>query len=137
MASGKNIVNYEQKCEDWYYNQNLQYLFLQIITTLSCPCDRRLARFDRRWKKDRYPSFSGSPMTCYYQRNLRVTRATQVHLSCIIYRAFITATYQPLVNIYANTFSLYCFSILKNVTYCYYYITCKCVDDCNIARVCA
>ncbi|KAI0221528.1 Mucin-like protein [Lamellibrachia satsuma] len=77
VASGKITVNYEEKCKVWYYSQNQADVFLQMITTLPCPCDRRLARYDRRWKKDRNPSYSGSSMACYYQRNLRVTRATQ------------------------------------------------------------
>ena len=107
VASGKRAVNYEEKCEDWYYSQNQADVFLQMITTLPCPCDRRLARSDRRWKKDRNPSFSGSPMACYYQRNLRVTRATQVDLSCIaLYRISINTSQltfkQQLTNIHTR-----------------------------------
>ncbi|KAK2157058.1 hypothetical protein NP493_1917g00000 [Ridgeia piscesae] len=78
VASGKiDFINYEAKCQDWYYSQNPWYMWYQRVTTLPCPCDRRLAYYDRRWQRDRHQAHTESRMTCYYQRNMRLTRATQ------------------------------------------------------------
>lgn len=103
VASGYNIgnpPNYEQKCEDWFFSQfDMVY---QTASTLSCPCDRRLAMYDRRWQKDRHQAQSGSQMTCYYQRHLRFTTATQVYISCLkiyIQQMYIIASYQHRINI--------------------------------------
>ena len=78
VASGKTDINYNQKCKDWFNSQDLSTLYRKMVATLPCPCDLRLASRDNRWKQDTKPAHSGTQMTCYYQRNLRTTKATQV-----------------------------------------------------------
>ena len=77
-SDSTNDVNYDQKCVDWYYSQNMFLIDLQVLLAPSCPCDRQLARFDRRWQMDVELALTGSSMECYYQRFLSFTTATHV-----------------------------------------------------------
>ena len=114
VASGKpdpGAINYEAKCLDWYLSQNMEYIWFQKMFTLSCPCDRRLALLDRRWQWDRHQKWSESQISCFYQRNMRFTSATQVWISCVknMYSWLqhnISASDQQNINIYNNNQSI-------------------------------
>ena len=74
VGFSKNVINYAQKCDDWYNNQDQQALASQMASIQPCPCDLRQAKGDKRWKKDT----DVTDMECFYQRHVLLTNATQV-----------------------------------------------------------
>ncbi|KAK2162836.1 hypothetical protein NP493_1501g01029 [Ridgeia piscesae] len=69
VASGRNEVNYDQKCFNWFANEMRRYWLLRSYWawTRDCPCDGRLAMGDGRWRFDR-DKFYKTGSRCYYER---------------------------------------------------------------------
>ncbi|KAK2158335.1 hypothetical protein NP493_1807g00024 [Ridgeia piscesae] len=71
VASGRHEVNYDQKCLNWFAGEMnwLWDLRFFLSWTLPCPCDRRLADMDSRWRFDwRLYYRTNYEKMCFYER---------------------------------------------------------------------
>ncbi|KAK2172014.1 hypothetical protein NP493_1002g01061 [Ridgeia piscesae] len=71
VASGSHEVNYDQKCYNWHAAEMRRWRLVLFywLWTRPCPCDKRLAWMDGRWRADyiQYYNTRGEKM-CYYER---------------------------------------------------------------------
>ncbi|KAK2162840.1 hypothetical protein NP493_1501g01086 [Ridgeia piscesae] len=71
VASGRNEVNYDQKCFNWFANEMRRISLVRYYWrwTMVCPCDLRLALMDGRWRFD-WKQFYETRFErrCYYER---------------------------------------------------------------------
>jgi len=71
VASGSHEVNYDQKCYNWHAAEMRRWRLVLFYWrwTRPCPCDKRLAWMDGRWRADyiQYYNTRGEKM-CYYER---------------------------------------------------------------------
>ncbi|KAK2175059.1 hypothetical protein NP493_751g01026 [Ridgeia piscesae] len=71
VASGRNEVNYDQKCFNWFANEMRRISLVRYYWrwTMVCPCDERLALMDGRWRFD-WKQFYETRFErrCYYER---------------------------------------------------------------------
>ncbi|KAK2160812.1 hypothetical protein NP493_1626g00009 [Ridgeia piscesae] len=71
IASGRPGINYDQKCFNWFAGEIRQWWFVRyyLSWTRPCPCDRRLARMDSRWRFDWRQFYrTNYEKRCYYER---------------------------------------------------------------------
>ncbi|KAK2152978.1 hypothetical protein NP493_2378g00005 [Ridgeia piscesae] len=54
VTSGRHVVNYDQKCSNWFANEMKRIWLVRYYWswTMVCPCDLRLALMDTRWGFD-------------------------------------------------------------------------------------
>ena len=80
VSPDRKIVNYEQKCYDWFAGEMERERLLQFYWswTLVCPCDRRLASMDKRWRMYlKQLNEVRSDRDCFYER-MPMAQSTQV-----------------------------------------------------------
>ena len=96
VASGSHEVNYDQKCLNWFAGEMnwLWELRLFLSWTLPCPCDKRLADMDSRWRFDwRLYYTTNNEKRCYYE-HIPWWFASQVSVFIILYIVYCTTSYQ-------------------------------------------
>ncbi|KAI0237078.1 Mucin-like protein [Lamellibrachia satsuma] len=71
VASGRNDINYDQKCYNWFASEMRRIVLVRDYWswTVVCPCDLRLAMMDGRWTFDWRQYFETKfNRLCIYER---------------------------------------------------------------------
>ena len=81
LSPESTLVNYDQKCYDWYAGEMKRNWLVQFYWswTLVCPCDRRLAKQDTRWRPylKQLNEEKSSDRDCFYEK-MPLAQSTQV-----------------------------------------------------------
>ena len=83
VASGSHEINYDQKCYNWFANEMRRWWLVRYYWrwTMVCPCDRRLAMMDGRWRVDwRQYYETNFERMCIYER-MPWGQSTQVRMN--------------------------------------------------------
>jgi len=88
IASGRSGINYDQKCFKWFAGE-VRWMWLlryYLRWTQPCPCDRRLARMDSRWRFDWRQFYrTNYEKRCYYERiPWWYSSQVSIHVICYI-----------------------------------------------------
>ena len=86
VTSGRHVVNYNQKCSNWFANEMKRIWLVRYYWswTMVCPCDLRLALMDTRWGFDWKQFYeTGFERRCIYER-MPWTQSTQVCTSNVL-----------------------------------------------------
>ncbi|KAK2180866.1 hypothetical protein NP493_421g00002 [Ridgeia piscesae] len=80
LSPDSTLVNYDQKCYDWYAGEMKRKWLVQFYWswTLVCPCDRRLAVMDNRWREysKQLNEEKSSDTDCFYEK-MPLAQSTQ------------------------------------------------------------
>ena len=81
LSPESTLVNYDQKCYDWYSGEMKRKWLVQFYWswTQVCPCDRRLAVMDNRWREysKQLNEEKISDRDCFYEK-MPLAQSTQV-----------------------------------------------------------